>query len=121
MVVVTGGVPDIRPYIRHATLAVAPLRIARGVQNKVLEAMALGKLVVASPQAAEGIEAEPGRHLLVAADAAAFVDTILAALAEPGSPMGSAARAQVLQCYGWDASLARFDRLFAMPRSAPLA
>lgn len=120
-VLVTGGVPDIRPYIRHATLAVAPLRIARGVQNKVLEAMALGKLVVASPQAAEGIEAEPGRHLLVAADAAAFVDTILAALAEPGSPMGSAARAHMLQCYGWDASLARFDRLFAMPRSAPLA
>lgn len=116
-VTVTGAVPDIRPYIRHAALAVAPLRIARGVQNKVLEAMALGKLVVASPQAAEGIEAEPGKHLLVAADATAFVATILAALAEAESPIGLAARAHMLQSYGWDTSLARFDRLFAMPRT----
>lgn len=120
-VVVTGGVPDIRPYIRHATLAVAPLRIARGVQNKVLEAMALGKLVVASLQAAEGIEAESGKHMLVAADAAAFVATILAVLAEPDATIGLAARAHMLQCYDWDTSLARFDRLFAMQRTASLA
>ena len=54
-VVVTGSVEDIRPYILHAKLAVAPLRIARGIQNKVLEAMAMGKYVIATSAAMEGI------------------------------------------------------------------
>lgn len=54
-VVVTGAVDDIRPYIAHAKLAVAPLRIARGIQNKVLEAMAMGKYVIATSAAMEGI------------------------------------------------------------------
>lgn len=112
-VVVTGGVPDIRPYIRHATLAVAPLRIARGVQNKVLEAMALGKQVIASSQAAEGIEAEPGQHFLIADDAEAYTAAVLTALAQPRTEMGMAARSHMLQCYGWSASLSQFDRLLA--------
>ncbi len=55
-VIVTGRVEDIRPYIQYAQLAVAPLRIARGIQNKVLEAMSMGKAVVATPNAIEGIE-----------------------------------------------------------------
>jgi len=54
-VVVTGAVDDVRPYLAHAKLAVAPLRIARGIQNKVLEAMAMGKYVVATSAAMEGI------------------------------------------------------------------
>ena len=56
-VVVTGRVDDMRPYIQYADVIVAPLRIARGIQNKVLEAMAMGKPIVASPQAMEGIDA----------------------------------------------------------------
>ena len=56
---VTGSVPDVRPYLAHASLAVAPLRIARGIQNKVLEAMAMEKIVIASPQAMEGIMRYP--------------------------------------------------------------
>ena len=56
---VTGRVPDVRPYVAHADVSVAPLRMARGVQNKVLEAMALGRPVVASPQAFEGVRAVP--------------------------------------------------------------
>jgi hypothetical protein len=59
---VTGTVPDVRPYIAHAQVAVAPLRIARGIQNKVLEAMAMATPVVVSPQALEGIDAEPGHR-----------------------------------------------------------
>ncbi|MBW8897819.1 MAG: TIGR03087 family PEP-CTERM/XrtA system glycosyltransferase, partial [Massilia sp.] len=59
-VVVTGTVPDVRPYIAHAAVSVAPLRIARGIQNKVLEAMAMATPVVVSPQALEGIDAVPG-------------------------------------------------------------
>src|SRR5215469_6834947 len=62
---VTGRVPDVRPYLAHAAVAVAPLRVAQGVQNKVLEAMSMAKPVVATPQALEGIDARPGRELLV--------------------------------------------------------
>ena len=62
----TGTVPDVRPYLRFATVSVAPLRIARGIQNKVLEAMAMGCQLVVSPQALEGIEASPDTDLLVA-------------------------------------------------------
>ena len=54
-IVVTGAVDDVRPFIAHAKLAVAPLRIARGIQNKVLEAMAMGKHVIATSAAMEGI------------------------------------------------------------------
>lgn len=54
-VIVTGTVPDVRPYLAHAHLAVAPLRIARGIQNKVLEAMSMGKYVVTTSAAMEGI------------------------------------------------------------------
>jgi sugar transferase (PEP-CTERM/EpsH1 system associated) len=71
-----GTVPDVRPYLAQAVAVVAPLRIARGVQNKVLEAMAMGKVVVASPGAAEGIEATVGEHLLVARDPAEWVAAI---------------------------------------------
>lgn len=108
-VVVTGTVPDVRPYIAHGAVAVAPLRIARGIQNKVLEAMAMATPVVVSPQALEGIEAEPGADLLLAADAAAFVDQISALLDKDGSALGKAARATVEQRYSWPSNLARIE------------
>jgi sugar transferase (PEP-CTERM/EpsH1 system associated) len=108
-VVVTGTVPDTRPYLAHAALAVAPLRIARGIQNKVLEAMAMSKPVIVSPEALEGIKAEPGRELLLAADARAFATYGQHLLAQPAAEIGSAARQRVVADYGWDAHLARFD------------
>src|SRR5699024_4917517 len=58
-VTVTGRVPDVRPYLHHAALVVAPLRIARGLQNKVLEALAMDRPVLATPQAWEGIDDMP--------------------------------------------------------------
>jgi sugar transferase (PEP-CTERM/EpsH1 system associated) len=112
-IVVTGSVPDIRPYLAHAQLAVAPLRIARGIQNKVLEAMAMAKAVVASPQALEGIEATPGIELLLAPDAAAFIAHIAAQLSQPDETLGPAAHQQVEQSYSWDGSLQRVDQLLA--------
>lgn len=112
-VYVTGAVPDIRPYIAHAHLAVAPLRIARGVQNKVLEAMAMAKQVIVSPQAAEGIEADAGRHFVVADAADDFASAVINALRSESGKMGAAAREQMLQCYGWSSNLALFDRLLA--------
>lgn len=105
-IVVTGTVPDVRPYIRHARAAVAPLRIARGIQNKVLEAMAMATPVVVSPQALEGIEAEPGRELVLAQDAAGFVEAVAALLGRGDNDMGLAARARVERKYSWPSNLA---------------
>ena len=112
-IVVTGSVPDIRPYLAHAQIAVAPLRIARGIQNKVLEAMAMAKAVVVSPQALEGIEATPGIEVLLAPDAAAFIAHIAAQLSQPDETLGAAAHQRVEQSYSWDGSLQRVDQLLA--------
>ncbi len=110
-VVVTGTVPDVRPYIAHARVAVAPLRIARGIQNKVLEAMAMATPVVVSPQALEGIDAEPGAELVLAQDGAGFVEAVSGLLqarhAGPErAPIGLAARAKVERKYSWPSNLA---------------
>jgi sugar transferase (PEP-CTERM/EpsH1 system associated) len=105
---VTGTVPDVRPYIAHAAVAVAPLRIARGIQNKVLEAMAMATPVVVSPQALEGIDAVPGSELVLAEDAAAFADAVATLLAgqESAAAIGQAARAKVQRQYSWSSNLA---------------
>ena len=107
-IIVTGEVPDTRVYIAAADVVVAPLRIARGVQNKVLEAMAMGKPVVASRDAAEGIDALADRDLMVADGAESFATAILAVLSDKSkaSALGSAARAQMERRYGWDAQMA---------------
>ncbi len=111
---VTGAVSDIRPYLAYAKLAVAPLRLARGVQNKVLEAMAMAKPVLASPQAAEGIEARVGKELLVAADSAEFVRQASRLLNQDSvAEIGVAGRARVLASYAWHSSLSRFEQLLA--------
>ncbi|MBZ6379997.1 hypothetical protein B5C34_14305 [Pacificimonas flava] len=112
---VTGFVEDIRPYVRRAAISVAPIRTARGVQNKVLEAMAMGKPVVASSQAYSGINAEPGHDLLVADTADAFAGAV-ADLLEDGkrrARMGRAARAKMRSYYSWDARLAHLDEIMA--------
>ena len=111
-VAVTGRVPDVRPYLAQATAAVAPLRISRGVQNKVLEAMAMARPVLVTPQALEGIDAEPGRELVLADGAAAFAAAAVRVgrgEADPG--MGAAARRCVIEHFSWPARLAGLDRL----------
>jgi sugar transferase (PEP-CTERM/EpsH1 system associated) len=108
-IVVTGRVPDVRPYIAHAAAVVAPLRIARGIQNKVLEAMAMAKTVIASPQAAEGIEGRDGRDLLVPPTADAFVDAATAMLRGAAADLGAPARSYVLATYNWQKSLDKLD------------
>lgn len=116
-VTVTGAVPDVRPYLAHAFAVVAPLRIARGIQNKVLEAMAMEQIVIASPQALEGICALPGKELLVAKDEGEFADKIIRLLREmPGREMGCAARIRVLNDYSWKKSLERIDALLSQPK-----
>ncbi|MGE5548730.1 MAG: TIGR03087 family PEP-CTERM/XrtA system glycosyltransferase [Solirubrobacterales bacterium] len=114
-IAVTGRVPDVRPYLAHATAVVAPLRVARGIQNKVLEGMSMGRVVVTTPQGFEGLEAEPGRHLLVAADATAFASAVVRVLL--GDPslagIGEAARARVVEFYDWSDKLAAYHRLLS--------
>ena len=114
-VIVTGEVPDVRPWLTRADVVVAPLAIARGIQNKILEAMAMARPVVASPQAFEGIDAEPGRDLLVAEGAAAQAEAVAALLDDParGAAIGAAARARVEARYAWDARLAPLDAMLA--------
>jgi polysaccharide biosynthesis protein PslH len=120
-VMVTGAVPDVRSWLAAASLVVAPLRIARGVQNKVLEAMAMARPVVASPGAANGIDAEPGRDLLVADTAESQAQAVLSLLDDPAraTAIGAAARRQMETRYRWEAQLAPLRELVGQaPRQA---
>ena len=105
---VWGEVPDVRPYLAAADLVAAPLTIARGVQNKVLEAMAMERAVVLSPEAATGIAAADGTDFAIAADDVAFARTASALLSDRphALAMGAAARRFVVERQGWDAMLA---------------
>jgi sugar transferase (PEP-CTERM/EpsH1 system associated) len=112
---VTGRVPDVRPYLAHATAAVAPMRIARGIQNKVLEAMAMARATVVTSDALEGIDATPGAELLLADDADGFASAVCRLAANPSerSRVGQAARRRVVDQFSWDGQLRGFDRLLA--------
>ncbi|WP_227544722.1 TIGR03087 family PEP-CTERM/XrtA system glycosyltransferase [Sapientia aquatica] len=114
---VTGSVPDIRPYLQHADAVVAPLRTARGVQNKVLEAMAMAKTVLVSAQALEGISATPGTELLLAQSEQEFADQTCAIFNGQQINLGSAARDKVLARYNWEANLSVLDPMLATPTS----
>ncbi len=116
---VTGSVPDTRPYLAHAAVAVAPLRIARGVQNKVLEAMSMQKPIVVSPQALEGIAAVDGMELLVADGASQFIKQVGKVLASPDNRgLAVAARARILAQYSWDSNLARLLSILGDPEAS---
>lgn len=107
-VVVTGRVPDTRPYLQHARVAVAPLRIARGVQNKVLEAMAMGLAVVATPAACTGLGASAPPCAQATDDAAQFAARVVNALADPAAAAG---RHYVDRHHHWPRNLARLADL----------
>ena len=110
-VFVTGGVPDVRPYLQYASVVVVPLRIARGIQNKVLEAMAMGRPVVTTPQAFEGISAQIGVDILVAESADDFAAQVMRVLVDRGNVMGCAARAFVRSHFAWETNLPKFIEL----------
>ena len=112
-VIVTGRVADVRPYTAHATAVVAPMRIARGIQNKVLEAMAMARPVVLTSDALEGIDATPGTEVLLADTEEAFAAACLGA-AQAGE-VGLAARRRVVAQYSWPAQLQALDALIGVP------
>jgi len=112
-VTVTGTVPDVRMYVRRAAVSVAPLDIARGTQNKILEAMAMGIPVVASQQASKGVDAISGQHILVAHNTQDYVDTIEQLLQDPDHRKNFAeqARGRMLSHHSWAESMKRVDVL----------
>jgi polysaccharide biosynthesis protein PslH len=113
-ITLTGAVPDVRPFLAHAALVVAPLRIARGVPNKVLEAMAMGKAVVTTPAAVTGLQVRPGEDVLVANDPEDMASAVRRVL-EPrfARSLGEKARARVVADYAWAPSLRLLDDLVA--------
>jgi sugar transferase (PEP-CTERM/EpsH1 system associated) len=112
-VVVTGHVPDVRPHLTEAAVSVAPLRIARGTQNKILESMAMHIPVVATPEAAKGILAVPDRDLLMAEDATTFSTQVLNLLQNAGlrERLADAARRQLETAHHWPNSMSLLDDL----------
>jgi sugar transferase (PEP-CTERM/EpsH1 system associated) len=109
---VTGSVDDVRPYVAAADVVVAPLRIARGIQNKVLEGMAMARPVVTTPGALEGINAQSGRDLLTGKTVAEIADAVASVL-DGRAPrgLGAEARAFVLKNHEWSANLRKLDAL----------
>jgi len=118
-VVVTGKVADVRPWVQHARVVVAPLRVARGVQTKVLEGMALGRPVVVSAASAEAVPGRPGEDYAVATTSQDFIDRV-GDLLDPvaGEAMGLRARARILSDCDWDRNLGALDALLE-PEAPP--
>jgi len=111
---VTGTVPDLRPYLQRAALAVAPLRYAVGVQNKVLEAMACATAVVTTPQVLTSISARPGQDLMIGEDASSFAQAVLTLLDDPERrlAMQQSARRYVEENHSWDIVTQRLEQVY---------
>ncbi len=118
-VIVTGEVADVRGWVAAASVVVAPLKLARGIQNKVLEAMAMARPVVASRAAAEGID--HARTIHVGETVGEIAEQVIAVLDDPAgaAQMGREARAQVQARYGWAARLAPLDAILGIGVKAP--
>ena len=116
-IVVTGTVDDVRPYLQHAATVVAPLRIARGIQNKILEAMAMSRPVIASADCAAAVDAIAGQELLTATSPEEYIAAIGQVLEAPetGTAMGKAARQRVIERYTWEAHMKAIDPYLPAP------
>ncbi len=109
-----GFVPDVRVELERAAAVIAPLRLGGGTRFKILEAMAMAKPVVSTPQGAEGLEVTDGREVLLADSAARFADQLVRVLEDAALArrLEDAARRLVEERYGWGASVARLEALY---------
>jgi len=119
-ITVTGRVEDVRPWLAHAHAVVAPLRIARGIQNKVLEALAMEKVVLATPEAWEGIEDFEGRQGCISNSPEVMAAEALRWLVSPRPVRVPSARAKVLSSFDWTRNLDAYEKVLrgARPNSA---
>ncbi len=113
---VTGYVEDIRPFYEMATIYVAPLRIARGIQNKILEALAMARPVVATSKAFEGIEAIPGQDLLIADSGTEFIEKISLLLEDRAGcqSIAASARRTIEKNYSWEHSVGMLEKILTV-------
>jgi sugar transferase (PEP-CTERM/EpsH1 system associated) len=118
-VIVTGTVGDVRPYLQYASAVVAPLRVARGIQNKILEAMAMARPVVASSICVNSMDVDVGRDLLSAENAEEFSEQIIKLInsSNLSRSIGEAGRLKVQQKYSWTAHLSRINPYLGMSDS----
>lgn len=110
-VTVTGRVPDVRPYLKFADVAVAPLRLARGVQNKVLEALAMNLPVVAAPQALQGLDHSGPASVVVANEPGDFASAVLRSLDRDSRTADAAGRKYLAEHFDWSTNLERFGEI----------
>jgi len=110
---VTGTVPDVRSHVANADIVIAPLQIARGIQNKVLEALSMGKPVIASPKASHGIDASHNEHLLIADTPTEWLTSIKACCdsSDLRKKLSRNGRKLICECYTWQATLSKLNGL----------
>jgi polysaccharide biosynthesis protein PslH len=114
-ITVTGSVPDVRPFVTRAALTIAPLKIARGTQNKIIESMAMGVPVISSGMAARGVDVIPSEHILVADTPAEWVEQVERLLGNPmeRERLAKSGRERVIHQHNWQRSMERLDVLIA--------
>jgi glycosyltransferase involved in cell wall biosynthesis len=112
-VTVTGSVPDVRPYVRRSAAMVAPLNIARGTQNKILEAMAMGVPVITTPAAAGGVDAIAQEHFLVVRDHEEQIAAVLHVMENRSerARLSVAGRKRMLSHHAWSSAMRRLDSI----------
>lgn len=110
---VTGSVPDVRPYVQRCAVNVAPLNIARGTQNKILEALAMGVPTVASKVAAGGVDCIPGEHFITESSTEGYVDAVVRLLSDhkERQKFSEAGRARMLSHHNWQHSMKQLDQI----------
>jgi glycosyltransferase involved in cell wall biosynthesis len=112
-VTVTGTVADIRPLVRQSAAAIAPLHIARGTQNKMLECMAMGVPVVCSRLTLRGVDAVDGEHLLAADSPQEYTEAIAGLLSNPErrAALAKAGRQRMIERHSWSKSMQHLDSI----------
>ncbi|HWB13953.1 MAG TPA: glycosyltransferase [Pirellulales bacterium] len=118
-----GQVPDVRPFMAAATAAIAPLRVARGLQNKVLEGAAMGKPVISTSAALEGFDLVPGEHVLRADSPDEWLSAISLVFEDPAGRerLGAAGQLYVQRHHAWSARLAPLADLLGLGDDVPLS